>query len=501
MQFYKSILATFLASSLVACGGSLEGGSTTDDATAGDDTAGTVVDDAAPAKAGVPSSIAYTGASQPWVAIKGTGGADRRESSVLTFQLLDSNGDGITGNKEVTFYVDAPSGTTLNPLKGTTNDEGFVSTTVSSGKVPGPVTVHAQLTEEDEITAISGVLAVTSGLPDQNSFSLSVTERAPEAWNTDGVIVGVTARLADHWNNTVPDGTVVFFHTEGGKIRNKSEPIGFCETVLGACSVEWVSSAPRPADGRITITAYADGEESFVDKDGDGWFSEGDIFTVSTSPYFNNQTDLGEVFYDFNRNGIYDEGSSEEFKDTDTAANPLDGAYNEADGLFTGVLCSDIQESLGNCIKSLVQVRQNTEIVMSSDKLACGIYIGDTEVTGQTLDLTTESSGKASYQLKFVMMDQNGNTPPEGTSAVATTENGELSGGTSWNVVPANDLGVYVQTVTLMRESEPNNNIAGELALTLTTPGDVVSTCALRVIDDEPPEPTPTPVPTSAPTS
>ncbi|MCP5079769.1 MAG: hypothetical protein GY951_17160 [Psychromonas sp.] len=138
---------------------------------------------------------------------------------------------------------------------------------------------------------------------------------------------------------------------------------------------------------------------------------------------------------------------------------------------------------------------------MSSDKLACGIYIGDTEVTGQTLDLTTESSGKASYQLKFVMMDQNGNTPPEGTSAVATTENGELSGGTSWNVVPANDLGVYVQTVTLMRESEPNNNIAGELALTLTTPGDVVSTCALRVIDDEPPEPTPTPVPTSAPTS
>jgi hypothetical protein len=424
-------------------------------------------------------SFIFTSSSQSWLAISGTGGAGRSDTAVITFQLVDANGDAVTSGKSVSVTLDGPSGTSLSADSDTSDDSGYVSTSVSSGKVPGTVSVHVELDEDSTITSVSNLLAVTTGLPDQNSFSLSIENFAPEVWDTDGVSVGVTVRLSDHNNNTVPDGTVVFFQTEGGTIINSSEATGFCSTSQGTCSVEWISSNPRPDDGRVTITAYAEGEESFTDKDADGWFTEGDIFTINTSSTFNGKTDLGEVFYDYNENGVYDEDSTEEFVDIDSDANPLDGSYNEGDGIFTGILCSDIQEALGNCVNSLVQVRKNIGLIMATSGNQCEIYANGTNVTNGTIDLTSVTSA----ELILVMQDMNGNTPATNTSVLLTTENGTLSD-TSWTVVPPSDLGEYTETSTLESDNE-DGETSGLLELTLTSPDDgETSTCSATVIDN-----------------
>jgi hypothetical protein len=168
--------------------------------------------------------------------------------------------------------------------------------------------------------------------------------------------------------------------------------------------------------------------------------------------------------------------------DTDTDQNAEDFAYNAPDGVFTGVLCSEG----ANCVKSLVQVMTNTTLVMSTTELQCKIYADGVEVTDGTIDLTT-ATGKSSYLLTLEMMDMHENTPATGTSAVLTAENGTLSGDTSWEVDPADDLRAYVQQVTIKRESEPNSETDGELLLAMTTPDrKVKSTCRVTVTDDAP---------------
>jgi hypothetical protein len=64
----------------------------------------------------------------------------------------------------------------------------------------------------------SDFLAVYTELPDQNSFTLSASRLNSEAYNISGQTVSLVARLADTFNNPVPDGSSISFTTEGGVI-------------------------------------------------------------------------------------------------------------------------------------------------------------------------------------------------------------------------------------------------------------------------------------------
>ena len=68
-------------------------------------------------------------------------------------------------------------------------------------------------------------------MPGQDSFDLSADIVNPEGWDISCFEVNVTARLADAFNNPVPDGTTVSFTTKGGSINS------FCTTLNGSCSV------------------------------------------------------------------------------------------------------------------------------------------------------------------------------------------------------------------------------------------------------------------------
>ncbi len=235
----------------------------------------------------IAGQIAFVSALPQNIAVKGTGGPGRQETSTVTFRVLDKNGNPVAG-AAVDFFVfsntGAAAGTgglTLSPTTAHSGADGIVSTVVAAGIVNTPVRISATLSASHPgVTSISDQLVISTGIADQNSFSLSTKVFNVEGMNYDGCAspVGSSVRvsLADHFNNPVPDGTAVSFTAEGGTI-DASCLTGLVSTQLingsvitqrgvpGECSVRFCPSSPRPVDGRVTILAYALGEESFVD--------------------------------------------------------------------------------------------------------------------------------------------------------------------------------------------------------------------------------------------
>lgn len=178
-------------------------------------------------------SVVFVDATPEHIGIKGTG---INESSTLRFRVLDTNNNPVA-NKAVSFKLNNNSaGLTLTPDTATSNNQGYVQTVVNSGTVATTVRVTASIDGTNPlISSQSNVLVVSTGKPDQDSFSLSASVFNVEGWNYDGAKVTITARLADAFNNPVPDGTAVVFTAEGGSIESS------CQTQKGF--VPWYGQA------------------------------------------------------------------------------------------------------------------------------------------------------------------------------------------------------------------------------------------------------------------
>lgn len=187
-------------------------------------------------------SIEFVSATPQNIVLKGVGGV---ESSTLIFRVLDTNGNPVS-NKLVNFSSNTSvGGLSLSPTSATTNSDGQVQTVVNSGTVHTTVRVTAEVDgSSPAIRTQSSLLVISTGIPDQDSFSLSASVLNPEGWDVDGTEVTITARLADAFNNPVPDGTAVSFTTEGGSIEDS------CTTTKGVCSVKWTSANARP-EGQV----------------------------------------------------------------------------------------------------------------------------------------------------------------------------------------------------------------------------------------------------------
>ncbi|CAM3694934.1 MULTISPECIES: Ig-like domain-containing protein [Pseudoalteromonas] len=352
-------------------------------------------------------SIEFLDSSESVIALKGTGGANRKETSTLRFKLVDNNGNPIP-SKTVNFELSTTvGGVKLSQSSGFTNAEGIVQTVVQSGVYPQPVKVIASSEEVFEgqtlkVIKQSDELAISTGVADQNSFSTALSAHNVHALDLDGTQVEVTARLADHFGNPVPDGTVVSFIAEGGMIAPN------CQTSNGNCSVTWESSNPRPftnsyyqntimekcdrglpcpmgilnddysidlpLGGRATILSYALGEESYNDKNGNGLFDSTDFFAEIN--------DRPEAFIDNNSDNTYggedcaigsgpcsaensDGDEFEEFIDYNS-----DGTWTTGNGVYDGLLCTEADDTAGICKRGLIHIFNNSEIVMSNDDAA-----------------------------------------------------------------------------------------------------------------------------------
>ena len=497
--------------------------------------------------------LQFIDVTEPVIALKGTGGANRTEISEVTFKLVDSNGNDLA-SRTVNFELStAVGGITLGTASAITNASGEVKTSVLSGSIATPVRVIASSEEEVEgntviVTAPSDILVVSTGIADQNSFSLSRSEFNAHGLNVDSTEVSVNVRLADHFNNPVPDGTAVTFITEGGVI----EPS--CTTTNGACSVTWTSSNPRPftdsmyentiaqkcdgglpcplgilnndltidlpLGGRATVHAYAIGEETFSDLNGNGYFDSED--------FFDDLFDIPEAFIDNNEDGTFggkdcsdgtdpcsrDNSTGDEFEEfVDFDGN---GTWTTQNGLYNGLLCREEDETAGLCSRQLVNVFQNQEIVMSGDEAFfrlvtyaddCSAITGvtATEVrvnsdptsplvlssTGQrmcgvnSIDLT-EATGTNSVGLTVFIADVYNNPLPVGSEVTIASENGILTGTNSYifpNTTSFVPVGI---SFGITREpADGRNDITdGFLTISVEATSGLITSTSIVVTDD-----------------
>lgn len=288
----------------------------------------------------------------------------------------------------------------------------------------------------------------TTGIPDLDSFDIAVEQFNIESLNWSGETTHVTVRLADRLNeNSVPDGTQVFFATRGGHIDE------FCELVDGACSVTWTGTAPRPTDGLATILAWTTGNESFVDLDGDGIYTDGDVFNNGDF----NLRDLSEPFFDNNFNGIRD--LDEEVIDYDG-----DSVFDEADGLYNGVFCAHST----NCSPSqFLYIWVNTFVVMSGSYAQATVTPDPADVSGgpETLFIT--------------VTDTNGNPMPAG-STVEISAIGLAIGGSQTSFTYGNTL--VPETYPILVDTDGTSG-GGQLLVDVQTPLGFTSQVVIPVND------------------
>lgn len=153
--------------------------------------------------------------------------------------------------------------------------------------------IKATLVSDSSINALSKGIFIDSSRVTQDGLSLSMGKNVLD-WSLDGDTTSVTARLVDRNGNKVPDGTIVSFTAEGGKVFPSS-----CGTINGECSVEFSTQNPRPGDGRVTILAVAEGEKAYIDKNqNNAWDADVDTLVYN----------IGDTFRDDNENGTFEIG-------------------------------------------------------------------------------------------------------------------------------------------------------------------------------------------------
>jgi len=398
-----------------------------------------------PASAG---SISFVSATPTSIALKGTGGQGRSETSVVVFKVLDTNGNPI--KKKVNFSL-VPN-TAVGGLSITANNAysdpttGLVQTIVQAGTVSTPVRVSATI-DGTSISSTSDLLVVSTGIPAQDSFSIAASTLNIEGWKYDGVTTDITVRLADHFKNPVPDGTAVSFWTSGGSIQPS------CTTTSGACTATLTSQDPRPwtgqtdpkptRNGHVVVLAFALGEESFVDMFGSGMYELGDPFT-----------DMPEPWLDVNENGVWD--IYEPFVDTNG-----DGKYSYGDGIYNGILRDPSITG-----PTTIHVRNSIMIVFSGSDAVITINDGNDISLNHCVNGTPFSNFPETFAIRVT--DVNGNVMPAGTTITFSTTNGTILSAGSFTV-PNTSASPPTYYVTMISDATQGAGPAYTCSNTITT--------------------------------
>lgn len=378
------------------------------------------------------SSVQFESATPQTIGIQGSGALP--EQSQLVFRVVNSSG-GPVSNQPVVFSPNTTvGGITLSNAQDTTDNQGRVRTTVNSGTIPTTVRVTAR-TQQNGVTRTtqSSGLAITTGIADNDSFTLGLVCANIEGDVINGNTTDVTVLAADRFNNPVPDNTAISFTTEGGSVG------GSCQTQGGGCSVTFTTQDPRNANHRYTLLATATGEESFFDDNGDGRFDDGEAFT-----------DLPEAFRDDNENGVRDPG--EFFIDFNN-----NQVYDGPSGDYNGLLCEG-PSKCGN--SSTVNVRRSQVVVMSGSTASINVSPPSINLDSGAVTVTVAVGDNAGQQLAL------------GTTISASTDQGKLNGPTSF-IQPcstANQPAVYQFTVA--PDGDPG---AGSFRIEVTVPSGLIT--------------------------
>lgn len=424
-------------------------------------------------------SVEFVSASPQSIVIKGTGGQGKQETSTLTFRVRGELNNPLA-DQPVNFSLNTDvGGLSLASASGITNSQGLVSAKVISGTVPTAVrvTAVASVAGGNTISTQSDLLSVNTGLPDQNSMTLALSQINPEAFNIVGVAVTVSAYMADSFNNPVPDGTTINFTTEGGSITPS------CNTTSGRCSVTWTSQEPRIDNHRVTILATAIGHESFVDRNGNNLFDSTDGTARSSSVVssgfgrLSNLSsgfiDMSEAWRDDNENNVRD--SNELFIDS-VRNQKFDGR----DGLFNGPQC---QGSLCSTNKSVI-VRKSTVLITSSSRANYRVasvsnnnLVYASSSSSTTNSITISRGGSTGVNIR--LSDTANQTLAVGTTVNIAAEGATLVGSATRTInntigapTPNSSGEISFNIVLLNQVTTPST---GSLTITVTSPSGVIT--------------------------
>ncbi|MGK5075073.1 Ig-like domain-containing protein [Janthinobacterium sp. ZB1P44] len=180
------------------------------------------------------------------IVIKGEGGLLRSETATLKFRVFDTFNNPLPGLKVSFSKADPNAEVDLNPVSGTTDANGEVTTSVSSRSTPLSFRIRATL-DGKGVSTLSDSIVVSTGTPVQKAFSLSISDSNVEGLDVDAngsaASASVTVAMGDKFGNPVADGTPVAFQTNVGVVGSASK--GGCNSVNGACSVDFRAQQPR----------------------------------------------------------------------------------------------------------------------------------------------------------------------------------------------------------------------------------------------------------------
>ncbi|WP_303291782.1 hypothetical protein [Marinobacter sp. SS5-14b] len=310
-------------------------------------------------EAASPYSVLSNAPAPESIAPVGNANSSRPSTSTVTFNVIDEDGNPVRG-AEVSFALSyseranpAVEDVRLDRPNTVSGPGGEATVRVRAGEQNTVVRVIATIVREDgsSVGVSSPPISINTFLPDQDSFSLSISNFMPNAQNYNNQTTEITINGGDRFNNNdlAEGNAVVNFVASGGSIDS------YC--VLdsnGICTVTWRSSDPRPANGRVAILARTVGDESFRDLNSNDQFDNGEF-----SPEPGIAFEKGEAYLDFNADRTFTAGV-DQFFDYNGDSN-----YNAADGVYDGSAC--LSPDTNNCTDGPTTVWDQGLIVMASD--------------------------------------------------------------------------------------------------------------------------------------
>jgi hypothetical protein len=343
------------------------------------------------------TGLTFTGASANPIFLQGSGGTT---SSVVTFTVVDIAGNPLP-NQAVTMNLSTFAGGVLIdggavPVTKTSNSNGQVQTIVSAGTVPTPVRVSAVLGTDSSgsISTVSSALAVGTGLPTELGFSFTGELINMEGYNWDNSYNGYVLSATDRSANPVPTNTAISIVAESGQIPSSVLTPDISHGGLSSMTVLYATQlSSMPRDGRVTILAYALGEESFQDLNGNNVWDPGEPFQ-----------DLGDPFKDELYDGVFDAASGDEWFSVNgqTHGGSAACATPTIDKFKLNSTIPSMANTCDGTWSSKVYVRRAVETVMSTSAANPVWYVANDTLAADAFGVRTMLPGSCSNMVRQV---------------------------------------------------------------------------------------------------